>query len=639
MGRSWRPMNQRSMIEVYNPSSQPVKLLGQDKKVISIPPMSKVIVPSYFAKYAPKMVQLVRFVGSGAKPTPRVPPYLKKAKRIQRDPPKPAAKTILTTPSRNVANNRLRTLPRRSQRWRNRNVGRAIIAGAAEAYAKIVNDSCVPISNHIGVGILSYNRFDSLKRLITSIKHTTDLKRTTVIVSDESDKLTADQKNWLLSQDITVLFNEKRIGIAGNTNRLLKCLDRFKYKLILNDDVEILNPGWDRFYFDNMAVTGVQHFCYREPGVYGAREADERQIQINGVKILKVNNKPQGGVLALTQDAFLNVGFFDESFGTYGMEHVDWSTRYNRKYNQDGFMDVQGSQNYFKLHDQQSSVPDRGAYLSKAKQYFASVNSNPNRVYVSSTQASDVPAISVVIPFRDAGRLEDLETVVGNMRAQRFPRIEIIVAEQDADQKARLQNLSPITYIKCPHTILFNKSLAFNTGVSKSKNPRLVLHDADIIATGDYLQSLFTALNTHESCHLGKEVYYLDEDSTNKLNTTCSLHKNYKCSKIVTYFEGGSLGCTKDAYIKAGGFDEGFEGYGVEDCAFYENISKLSTFCNDRKFKFFHLWHGRVGGWEECHERNKSHYSQMLKRHHTLSNYAAYLSQQYKAKYSGNSSS
>ena len=57
----------------------------------------------------------------------------------------------------------------------------------------------------------------------------TDLEKTTVIVSDESTN--NNVKKWLDKQnDIIILNNGSRIGVAGNTNRLLRCLERFKYK-------------------------------------------------------------------------------------------------------------------------------------------------------------------------------------------------------------------------------------------------------------------------------------------------------------------------------------------------------------------------------------------------------------------------
>ncbi len=550
--------------------------------------------------------------------------------------PVPVNRPIQNQVRRQTRGRTRQPIKRSNKTWRAHAVGKAVLAGAAAAYTDVVNNSHVPISNNIGVGILSYNRFSSLKRLIESIKQHTDLKRTTVFISDESDNFTNEQKEWLKSQDMCVMLSQPRLGVAGNTNRLLKCLDRFRWKIVLNDDVEILKPGWEHFYAEAMIRTGVQHFCYREPGVYGAKEDDGKVRHVGGIPIWTIDTKPHGAVLAFTHSAFEAVGYFDESFGIYGMEHVDWSTRVARKLGVSGFHDAVGSENFYKIHSEKSVIVDRTEHLSKAREIYARVDSQ-QRVYINATPASDVPALSVVIPFRDTGRSDDVETVVANMKAQRFPRVETVISEQDAAQRAPLTKLAPIVYHFAPNTSQgqhFNKAVAFNQGVLKTTHGKLVLHDADIIAAGDYLQAIYAGLQTYESCHLGAEVYYLAEGSTNQLNSKHILSPNYECGRIVTYFEGGSLGCTKAAYKAIGGFDENFVGYGVEDCAFYANL-KLTKFLDKRSFKFFHLWHNRTPGWEACHQRNRDYYAGVIRRNQSLNTYIAQLAQVFKTRYRG----
>jgi len=94
-------------------------------------------------------------------------------------------------------------------------------------------------------------------------------------------------------------------------------------------------------------------------------------------------------------------------------------------------------------------------------------------------------------------------------------------------------------------------------------------------------------------------------ESMQNINRTGIVDNNVKCERVVGYYEGGSLACTKTAFWKVGGFNEDFWGYGCEDCDFYARLSQGSRWKEDRVFDFLHLWHSRVGGWNLHHEENK----------------------------------
>ena len=479
-------------------------------------------------------------------------------------------------------------------------------------FQKLVEDETYPISNNIGIGILSFNRLGSIQRLIESIRKYTDLTKTTIFVSDESTN--DDVQNWLAHQsDIVCVLNKSRLGIAGNSNRLLRCLSRFKYKILLNDDVEILRKGWDSFYFEAMERTGFHHFCYRQTGIYGVTSRYETRSEHKGYKINTVTTKPQGSVLSFDDEAFKTVGYFDESFGIYGMEHVDWSNRVAKsKIQSPGYHDLHGSEQYFKIWDEESAIPDRISLYHQSKAIFNKVSSVDDRVYVKATESSAVPSISYIIPCRDTGsRTSSIPTIVSNIKAQRFPNIEIILMEQDS-----VARISDAPIIPTRHGLVKNaydnqpfcKSSAFNVGVSKSNHELLVLHDADILVPGWYTSKVFKHLQTNDSCHLGQQVLYLIKQSTIEVSQSKTLNTNRICDHVVDYFEGGSIGIRKHSYIKIGGFDEKFIGYGVEDCEFYQRIKHKTSFIEDRTVKMVHLWHDRTFGWEERHKQNKIYF-------------------------------
>jgi len=491
-------------------------------------------------------------------------------------------------------------------------IGHRTSKNVSQLYNATITNDTYSISNNIGIGILSYNRLSSIKRLINSIRTYTDLTQTTVFVSDESSL--DEVKNWLRQQsDIVLIDNKHRLGIAGNTNRLLNCLSRFRYKLLLNDDVEILHRGWDTFYFDTMAKTKFHHFCFRQPGVYGARTTDGVVNIHKDVNITTISDKPQGSVMAFDQKAFEIVGYFDEKFGYYGMEHVDWSHRIQLAGIQPpGYHDVENSSRYFKIWDDKSAVDNRITHLTKARELYNVLSTNEDRIYINQSADSNVPSISYIIPYRNADkRNNSINTVLNNIRAQRFPNIEMIVAEQDFATKCDINTMYPIQYLLSKSmnpAQQFCKGAAFNLGASNA-HFNLILHDADIIVPRNYTALLYDILLNDESCHLGKQVLYLTEESTNNVNNINKVTITEQCDHAVDYFEGGSLAIRKSTYIDVGGFDENFKAYGCEDCDFYERIKNNSKFREERTIKMIHLWHDRTPGWEAYHKKNKEYLS------------------------------
>jgi len=237
----------------------------------------------------------------------------------------------------------------------------------------------------IGVGILSCNRRKSIARLIDSIhKHLPP--GLIVVISDEStDQATKDYLRSIAESTdwLKLIDNRRRRGICYNSNRLLRALAGYQYKLMLNDDVVVLKDGWASFYFEMMLRTGYHHFCYRQIGIYGAKEKDETVSVVNGVKIKTIKQKPHGAVMAFDQVAFQKVGYFDVSFPRYGCSHVDWSHRVGKSGIQPpGFHDVVGAEDYFKIIPEPSVEKQKSKCLREARALLRRLQSVPNRIYV-----------------------------------------------------------------------------------------------------------------------------------------------------------------------------------------------------------------------------------------------------------------
>lgn len=602
------------IVEFINPNPFSVQLIGPDKKIIHVPRHTKVVLSEwYIPKYTPKYLKVVRIIDQPDNTPKPATKAIKaeKSTKTNRTIIRPKNKPLLPIAQRPQIRTRSNKISNSSiVKLRNgKIIGRKAKGDPAVTFKLAASSNTYPISNNIGVGILSYNRLASLQRLINSIRMYTDLSRTTIFVSDESSL--PEVKEWLHKQsDIVTISNQTRLGVAGNSNRLLRCLSRFKYKLLLNDDVEIKCKGWDAFYFNAMVHSGIHHFCFRQSGVYGAKPDDGTKSD-HGIVINTINNKPQGSVMAFDQLAFETIGYFDESFGLYGMEHVDWSNRLSSSGIQlPGFHDVVGADGYFKIWAEKSAVEDRVNHLQASRELYNKLTTTA-RKFVNPTDASLVPSISYVIPCRNiTERNNSIPTIVANIRAQHFPNIEIILVEQDWQSRISHDQFKPYCYLLAQSLLAsqpFNKSMAFNLGVMAATNAGLVLHDADIMVPANYTTKIYETLRNFDSCHLGKQVVYLTREATIDVNNTYQITPQKQCDRAVDYFEGGSLAVRKSSYINIGGFDEGFVGYGCEDNEFYERLQARTNLKDDRTVTMIHLWHDRVGDWQTHHKTNRNY--------------------------------
>lgn len=617
------------MPEYINPNNHPVHLTGPNGELIKVASRQKVVLSEYYDRYRKRgFIKLVSSVQHKEEPQQRSKlqaqvklrieenrrrrqEQLEAAERESRQDPNDRKRGKIRAIHAEKERLRIQTEKRKHEAANSRRLVGKVVANDGHQILEPNLTIGYPISNNIGIGILSYNRKSCLERLVNSIKRHTNLLKTTVFISDDcsdNEELVEYLDELESTNQFIIIRNDVRLGIAGNTNRLLDCLSRFRYGLLVNDDIEVKREGWESFYFKAMQQARMHHFIYRQPGVYGADRGS--MVNINGVECLHCNDKPHGSILAYTSDVFNEIGFFDESFGMYGMEHVDWSRRvYECGLQRPGYYDVNGSDSYFVIHNEASAMDDRVAKLREARDIYNKKYENTAIAFrVEKSDKVIVPYISYVIPFRNIDRTGAIETIVNNVRAQRFPKIDIIMVEHDTSRKAEENNLLPVTYEHINSGgRLFNKSMAFNLGVSKVRSESVILQDADIMLRADYTTQIYNILKHYHSCHIGKHVVYADQQTSSNIINNQQVLGDLVLNRVVGYFEGGSLACRTSAYWKCGAFNEDYWGYGCEDCDFYARMaSDLDGYYGIRTADFLHLHHGRVDGWDQHHKANKA---------------------------------
>jgi hypothetical protein len=182
--------------------------------------------------------------------------------------------------------------------------------------------------------------------------------------------------------------------------------------------------------------------------------------------------------------------------------------------------------------------------------------------------------VSVVMAFRgrEDNRLDGLKKCIKCLRDQTID-CYIIIVEQDKIPVHQCE-LEPLvdSYLFIYSSLMFNKSWAFNCGAMIAPDDLILFHDCDLLTPKHYVKESIKVLGTKDIALPWAKILYLDEESSKKypdchLKATSTLTTNQAV--------GGSLLVKKNFYLRIGGMDERFFGWGGEDNAFYAKATKL----------------------------------------------------------------
>lgn len=213
----------------------------------------------------------------------------------------------------------------------------------------------------VGIAVSTYanektndQRFIIIKKCLDSLL-TTDI--TVVIVNDGSN----NQKHLDLinSYDTFIMIHRKENGgIAKCKNTAIKYFDDndFDICFLMDDDVEILNKDFYKFYIDAHEKTGIDHFCLQVGSLHKISNVTE-----NGISY-KISNHTNGCFLMITKKMIKELGYFKILPFKYGHEHSNYSTRAKLHHFAPGYVDISNSNELLKLIDN-SLIIDAGARI------------------------------------------------------------------------------------------------------------------------------------------------------------------------------------------------------------------------------------------------------------------------------------
>lgn len=206
---------------------------------------------------------------------------------------------------------------------------------------------------------------------------------------------------------------------------------------------------------------------------------------------------------------------------------------------------------------------------------------------------SKEPAVSFVIGHRGLERLPNLLITLKSIAGQSGEPIECIVVEQSERPEVRESLPSWVHYLHTPvpHGFDYCRSATFNAGAQIARGEVLIAHDNDMLAPHRYATEVIQrAREGWDFIDLKRFVFYLTEEMSRALFAGAPLRAE-TIREIAQNLKGGSIAATRDGYAAAGGYDEGFVGWGGEDLEFWERARVAGRVYEFGYLPLLHLWH------------------------------------------------
>lgn len=208
--------------------------------------------------------------------------------------------------------------------------------------------------------------------------------------------------------------------------------------------------------------------------------------------------------------------------------------------------------------------------------------------------------LDVVVPFRcrgpDESRLKNLLGILRALKTQDLHRnkYRIIVVEQDdlPRHEHRLVALCD-TYVHQPFGGPFSRARALNCGVAAGDGGTLCLLDGDILPDRHFLGRCLSQIDTEQPAILPyTDMFCLDEESSRAALGGALSPGDPVCGYLIRHPPGACLWVTREAFLRAGQFDERFVGWGGEDREFYNRLASIVTIARHDDL-LVHLLHDR----------------------------------------------
>lgn len=181
------------------------------------------------------------------------------------------------------------------------------------------------MNNKIGVGIITYNRFDFFKKCYDSLPLN---QIDEIVVVNDGDTLP-----FVLNSNIKLIEHEKNKNVGESKNDAMKYLlnKNCDFIFTIEDDIILKDPNIFNKYIDASRKTGIQHFNFG----FSQRENLDNNLNPIYKKIVDYGNNLKivltqnilGAFTFYTRDAIQTIGLHHHSFNKGHGDHLELTYR------------------------------------------------------------------------------------------------------------------------------------------------------------------------------------------------------------------------------------------------------------------------------------------------------------------------
>lgn len=202
------------------------------------------------------------------------------------------------------------------------------------------------------------------------------------------------------------------------------------------------------------------------------------------------------------------------------------------------------------------------------------------------------PLCSVIIPAHNAEK--HLGACLESLQNQNYKNFEIIIVDDcSTDKTAALAAAFNVKIIN--NEKKQGEGIARNRGATQAQGKILVHTDSDVILPPDWLQRIVKDMREQNvECVGGGYSGSLGEGFIEKFAFLELAFRRRNMPQFVKTLVGNNFACTKDIFLKAGGFGEKYK---CEDMVLSYKISRLTKIFWDKENGVKHLFRNSLKGY------------------------------------------
>lgn len=202
--------------------------------------------------------------------------------------------------------------------------------------------------------------------------------------------------------------------------------------------------------------------------------------------------------------------------------------------------------------------------------------------------------VSAIVPVRGTDREPALVFVAAALRAVGGSGSEVLVCEHDVVPRLQRDWPAGIRHVFIPAATgeAFNKSKALNAGALAARHPILLIHDADVWPSSDYITRCAGLMEREgwDAIRPIRFLFMLDEEQARACIAARRVQGVDRVGKVQQNNPGLSSFVRRDTYMDLGGHDERFTGWGWEDMEFLDRLQTRKLYPG-AFMPAIHLWH------------------------------------------------